>query len=189
MTAGPVAEFARPVVADQITPEGRVLTLDATEAERAALAQRFGLDALDRLVAELTVRRLGARRGATRLEVAGRLEADVGQTCVVTLAPLHRRIEEAVRQRYSDEDDATPGAVDIDAGEGDLEEPPGPIVGGVIDVGELLAETLGLAIDPHPRAPDATFEATAVPPEPIPETPAPKPFAALAALKRGADES
>ena len=43
------------------------------------------------------------------------------------------------------------GEVEIDA----EAETPEPLVGGRLDLGEILAEELSLALDPYPRAPEA----------------------------------
>ena len=56
---------------------------------------------------------------------------------------------------------------------------PEPLIGGAVDLGAIATEFLILGIDPYPRKPDAVFEA------PRPETTSVKPFAALAALKKG----
>ena len=37
----------------------------------------------------------------------------------------------------------------------DSDDPPELMLGGVVDIGEAVAETLGLALDPYPRAPGA----------------------------------
>jgi uncharacterized metal-binding protein YceD (DUF177 family) len=39
-----------------------------------------------------------------------------------------------------------------------------PVIGGAIDLGEALAEELGLALDPYPRAAGATLDDGAVTP-------------------------
>ena len=59
-----------------------------------------------------------------------------------------------------------------------------PIEDGAIDLGEAAAETLLLALDPYPRAPnaDAVLREAGVKPEGEEER-EPGPFAALAALK------
>ena len=60
-------------------------------------------------------------------------------------------------------------------------EPPEPVIGDSIDLGELVAEYLSLAINPYPRAPDADAEAAQY----LSDTPADSPFAALAKLREG----
>ena len=37
-------------------------------------------------------------------------------------------------------------------------DPPEPIEAGAIDIGELVAQYLSLALDPHPRAPGASLD-------------------------------
>ncbi|MQX35250.1 YceD family protein [Roseospira navarrensis] len=187
----PAPEFSRPIPAEPLPAEGRSIQIAADAGEREALAARFGVDRLDRLDGTVTLRPLGAKRGVVRVELSGTLEADVVQTCVVTLAPLPGTVTESVRLRFSSaaeaETDADAGAaVDIDP-DADS-DPPEPIVDGLIDVGEALAEAFGLALDPHPRAPDAALDGpvSAGPtedPADGDEADRPSPFAALAALK------
>jgi hypothetical protein len=62
-------------------------------------------------------------------------------------------------------------------------DPPDPIIGGVIDLGQVVAEQLVLALDPFPRAPGAAFDSPADAPA-AEGTPTPGPFAALAALRQ-----
>lgn len=191
----PRPEFSRSVAVEQLPPGGRTLSVQAEAAERAALARRFDLDELTRLEATVTLRPLGAKRGVTRVALTGDLVAETVQTCVVTLGPVVRQVSEPVHLRFS-------SAADAEAGEGDVEvdpetgvedDPPDPIIAGEIDVGEALAEVLGLVIDPHPRADGAAFDAAAwVDDEDAAAAAAvaddesraaPGPFAALAALK------
>lgn len=192
----PAPEFSRPVPAEPLPAEGRSVHVAADAAEREALAARFGVERLDRLDGTVTLRPLGAKRGVVRVELTGTLEADVVQTCVVTLAPLPATVTESVRLRFSSDADAevladADAAVDIDP---DAEsDPPEPIVDGLIDVGEVLAEAFGLALDPHPRAPGAELDGPvsagpAEDPEGGDEAERPSPFAALAALKTRTNE-
>jgi hypothetical protein len=46
----------------------------------------------------------------------------------------------------------------MEIGPGDI-EPPEPVIGEAIDLGELVAQYLSLAINPYPRAPDAEAQA------------------------------
>jgi uncharacterized metal-binding protein YceD (DUF177 family) len=186
-TTQPSPEFSRPVPVEPLAPEGRTLTVEADADERERLAARFGLARLDRFSGAVTLRPLGARRGVVRVELSGSFEADAVQTCVVTLVPLPCHVAEPVHLRFSSEPDDDTGAdLDIDPEADD--DPPDPIVDGMIDVGETLAEALGLALDPHPRAPGATLQTADFPARPdvgTDQDDAPSPFAALAALKTG----
>ncbi len=57
MTTQP--EFSRTVRVDTLAGSPRQLSIGANEEERAALAKRFGLVAIERLSAEASIRRNG----------------------------------------------------------------------------------------------------------------------------------
>lgn len=147
--------FSRKIEAVSIGARSSDTQIEATPAERQALAELLDLLALDRLVATLTLRRLGSGL----IEVKGRLEADVVQQCVVTLEPVPAQVIDSFKLTY--------GEVDVSPGHGsgvtDLEidyeeaDPPEPIVDGAIDLGAILAEHLSLSLDPYPRKPDAAI--------------------------------
>ncbi len=163
-------EFSRPLALARIPPEGREERLTATPAERAALALRFGIPAVNRFSADL---RLKPEPGGG-VAVNGRLSAEVVQDCVVTLEPVTQQVEEEVHLRI------------LGPGESWSDDPEAPdeveAQGGVAELGEALAEQLSLALDPYPRAPGAALPGAES--EAAGEEPAPKaPFAALAALK------
>jgi uncharacterized metal-binding protein YceD (DUF177 family) len=157
-------EFSRLLPLGLVGPEGRRETLEADEAERAALARRFGIPAVESLRAELLLR--PETEGAVRAE--GRFDASVVQSCVVTLEPVAQRVEEAVDLRL------------LPAGREPQDEAGEPdeiaTERGVADLGEAVAEQLALALDPYPRAPGAVLPAEA-------NDPGEHPFAALAKLR------
>lgn len=172
-------EFSRPVSTAGITEKEAHFTIEATPAECAALAQRLGLKALTRLSADLTL----VPERNRRLCLEGHLTADVVQVCVVSLADIAAAIDERFTLHFSPDavPEATPGGevtVLVDA-----EDPPEPLIGETIDLGEAVTEHLVLALDPYPRLPGATF-AYALPEDPDAEGAA-SPFAKLAALKPG----
>ncbi len=139
-----MSEFSRPVAVDRLPPGETVHEISATAEERAALAQRFSLLALDRFEARVRLARLGG--GLIRLEAE--LSADVVQECVVTLAPVASRVEDRFTLLFGEAQDE---AAEVTlSGEAELVE---PLAGGVIDIGEAVAQQLSLAIDPFPRAP------------------------------------
>jgi uncharacterized metal-binding protein YceD (DUF177 family) len=138
-------EFSRPERLDQIGGDPRIVRIEADAAERAALARRFGLPGVDRLAAEFQV-----RREADGVRATGRVEGAVTQACSVSNAPLVATIDEAVDLRFAAEPVAGE-EVELSADVLDIL----PIEGGAIDLGEAAAETLALALDPFPRAPDA----------------------------------
>lgn len=164
-------EFSRPERVETIGERERTVAIAADAGERAALARRFGLVAVERLEAALTL-----RRDEAGVLVAGRVTGAVVQACAVTDAPLPARIDEPVALRF---------VADLGADAVDAELPADaldmlPIEDGAIDLGEAAAETLALALDPFPRAPgaEAVLAAAGV----LGEEDA-GPFGALAALR------
>ena len=161
-------EFTRPVDVGRLPPGGAIYGLKATPAERAALARRFDLLALDRLEAEVRLERLAG--GLLRLSAA--LRADVAQACVITLEAVRGRIDEPFTVLYRAGAEAGETAVML-SGASELVE---PLPGDVLDIGEAVVQQLSLALDPYPRAPGA---AAAMAPEGRVS-----PFAALAKWKK-----
>lgn len=142
-------EFSRLVAADEIGKDGLVLELGADAEERAALAKRFDLEALHGF--EGRARLTALREGRVRLEVT--FDADVVQSCVVTLEPVASHISDHFEVMYApvaDEDDEAEVFIDVAS-----EDPPEPLLEGKIDVGEMMAQHLAMLIDPYPRAPGA----------------------------------
>jgi uncharacterized metal-binding protein YceD (DUF177 family) len=142
-------EFARPVDIQRLPPGETVYDIAATETERAALARRFDLLALDWLEAEV---RLSPLAGGL-LRLAAALSADVVQACVATLEPVAARLEERFTLLYA------PAAAyrreEVMRAEAELVE---PLPHGQLDIGEAVAQQLSLALDPYPRASGAISE-------------------------------
>jgi hypothetical protein len=137
-------EFFRPFAIDDIGPNGSLVELEADAEERRRLAERFDLLALDRLVAQLVL-----TRGASGIpiRVSGRLQASVVQRCVATLEPVASEIRDAVEAEYGPASDEGPEEVI----HFDQPDPPEPLEGDSIELGELVAQHLSVALDPYPR--------------------------------------
>ncbi len=166
-------EFPRPVRIDDLDEdETREIVLSATEDERRALVARFGLADLSRLEARCVLRRSGE---VVHAELS--LSAEVVQHCVVTLDPVPARIEQAVAVAFAPGARSLERAVDVDV---DADDPPEPIIGNAIELGEAIAEALGVALDPYPRSPGAAFDGWSDQGEGGRENP----FSVLARLKR-----
>lgn len=175
--ADPV-EFSRPLALDRVSTTQHREEIAPTDKERVALAERFGLVSLDRMSARFTLKRV--RKDLVRAK--GHVTAELVQACVVTLDPIPARIDEKFEVDFLE--GAHPAATDVEL---DVEgaEAPEPVPTGWVDLGELAAEQLGLAIDPYPRKPDAAVPAewAADPATELPPAPGPNPFAALEKLK------
>lgn len=159
-------EFSRPLQVNGNVPPEQGFRIEASAEERAALAKRFALVAVDALTAEGSLETLD---GGQRAILRAHFTAKVTQACVVTLAPVTAEIDEAFTLEY--DANADPAALDGPDDVEDLEDldiadleaflaqpdPPDPLVDGAVDVGEAVAEHLALALDPYPRAPGADF--------------------------------
>ena len=168
-----------PVIVAQIPDAGLHRELEATAAERQAMAEIAGLREVLSVHASFDV----VPKSGGRVQVTGLVRGRIGQTCVVTLDPIESEIEEEVDLTFAPEAEARRLADLIEEGQDDEEppevaDPPEAIVGGMIDLGRLATDALFLAIDPYPRKEGAVFEAevTALDPED-------HPFAALKALQ------
>jgi len=137
----PSEALARPVVVDPWPSGGIELSFEATPEECCLLARRFGLVSVGGLVGHA---RLDRARGGDVIRLSGRIKADVVQSCVVSLEDVPATIAETFECRF------TRAAIDPDdvAWDLDLE----PLEGVELDVGEILAQQLGVALDPYPRA-------------------------------------
>lgn len=167
------AEFSREVRLDTLGSTPRALSIEADEAERAALAGRFGLVSLDSLDADLSLARDGQSVAMT-----GRMQARLVQACVATGVPVAAAIDEPIALSFRQAPaDARPDE-EIELGEGDMDVM--FVDGGAIDVGEAVAQSLALALDPFPRAPEAE---AALKQAGVKSEEEAGPFAALAALR------
>jgi uncharacterized metal-binding protein YceD (DUF177 family) len=174
------AEFSRPLSLDRVSTTQHREEITATDKERVALVERFGLLSLDSLTASFTLKRV--RKDLVR--VKGHVTAALAQACVVTLDPVPAQVDERFEVDFLEGVQPAVTDVELDA---EAAEAPEPAPDGWIDLGELAAEQLGLALDPYPRRPDAEVPAEwkAEPAEePIP-TERPNPFAVLEKLKSG----
>ena len=179
MHAADPAEFSRPLALDRISATQHREEISATEKERAALAQRFDLVSLDSFTASFSLKRV--RKDLVR--VKGWVSAELVQACVVTLDPVPARIDERFEVDFLEE--AVPAVADVEL-DAEAAEAPESAPDGWIDLGELAAEQLGLALDPYPRKPDAEVPAEwkAEPAADPATVDRPNPFAVLDKLKQ-----
>lgn len=168
-----MSDFARRLAVDRIR-DGQRNDIIADEAERAAVARRLDLAAVDRLEAHCVFRRDGAT-----IDCSGRVRAHLQQSCVVSGDPVTSAIDEpfAIRFVPAPAGDREEEEVELRADELDTMF----FDGAAIDLGDVIVDTVGLAIDPYPRsaAADAALKAAGVLSES--ET---SPFAMLSRLQR-----
>lgn len=129
-------------------PGGSVV-IEATTEERAALAARFGLGAVETLHAEIT---LDQRPRAIR--ATGRLTAAIQQPCAISGEDFPVAIDEPIDLRFVEAGQRAPSeAEEIELEADDCDEI--EYTGEMFDLGEAVAQTLGLAIDPYAEGPNA----------------------------------
>jgi len=131
--------------------------VEADERERQALARLWDVEAVNRLSADLQI----ARWKKDGIRIKGRVEAELVQSCVVTLEPVTSQIVQDIDQIFVPEGSKLARIVTDEAGEMVL-DPEGPDLpetfsGDTIDAGMLVAEFAALAIDPYPKKPGAAF--------------------------------
>ena len=152
------------MLVDDIPDTGLHIELEAPAPAREEIARVAGLRALPRFSAVFDLIREG-----DSVQVMGKVSAQVGQNCVVTLEPIESDVDEQVDLVFAP-------AVAATAAKG---EPPEPLVGGALDLAAVATEFLLLGVDPYPRRAGAEF----APPK-VEEDAAAHPFAALEVLKK-----
>lgn len=141
-------EFSRMVDLRSITDAP--LEVSAQEAECEALAQRFGL---------VAIRQLGARVALSVdgeiVRARGTLSADIVQSCAVSGDDLPMQIKEQLSLTFIPASSLPAHEPDeeIDLEADELDDI--PYDGTAFDLGEAVAQSLALAIDPYATGPDA----------------------------------
>lgn len=138
-------EFSRVVKVRPQPPAS--LAIEADAAERTVLARRFEISGIDGLRATVTF----ARDGETVI-AKGRMSAELVQACSVSGEDFETRVDGALDLRFvpatgvhgdTDEELESDGPDEIEYN------------GETIDLGEAVAQSLALAIDPYAEGPDA----------------------------------
>jgi uncharacterized metal-binding protein YceD (DUF177 family) len=147
--------------------KARRFGIQPTAAEIAELVVRFDFVSIEDMRAEVTVRKVAR----DCWDVAGTLSARVAQRCVITGNDVPELVDFTIEERYVREAENDDGVeVDLNGAE--------PLVGGAIDIGEMVAQTLGVAVAPWPKSPAS---ADSLIQEEISDE---HPFAGLAALRK-----
>jgi uncharacterized metal-binding protein YceD (DUF177 family) len=172
-----VNEFSRLYRVDALSAEPFQVRIEAGPDECEALALRFGLVALGSLAADAELRRSGEAASAV-----GRLRAKVIQSCVGSGEPVEAEVAEDFRVDFRPLPADSKPDEEVELAEGELDVT--FYEDGAIDLGEAVAQTLLLALDPYPRSPaaEAALREAGVKSEEEARIES-SPFAALAALK------
>ena len=152
-----------------------MLSAASNDQERQAIAERLGLQSLERLEAHAALSRDG-----DSIRACGRIGASLEQRCVVTGEPVAAHIDEPFEIAFLPEprSGAADEEIELTSGECDVVFHDGA----AIDLGSAIADTLALSLDPYPRS--AGAEAALREAGVLTEAEA-GPFAELAKLKKG----
>ncbi|MEO0061847.1 MAG: hypothetical protein RLZZ08_407 [Pseudomonadota bacterium] len=164
------AELSRVIDRRQIL--AKPVEIVATPAECAALADRFGIVRIERLdaVVHLTV-------NGPDVEAKGRLHADIVQSCAISGDDLSVQIDTPLAVRFVPDQVIEVEELELTGDE--LDDI--PYTGTTFDLGEAVAQTLALSIDPYATGPDADRVRRE---KGLLDEASSGPFAALAALKK-----
>lgn len=147
MSVVPESEFSRMVRHRPLPAEP--IVLEPTAQERIALAERFGLPSIETLRATVTLDDDGKA-----IKAKGHLSAAVHQACAVSGEPFPVTIEEPLSLRF-----VQPSPVihdpdtEIELTREELDEI--EYSGDSFDLGEAVAQSLELAMDPYAEGPNA----------------------------------
>jgi uncharacterized metal-binding protein YceD (DUF177 family) len=170
-------ELAWSHLAQDIPQTGLSEVREATPDERARVSDALDLVACASLQAQYMITPTAG--GCYRL--AGRIRAQISQTCVVSLESVDSTIEESFEAVFWPQDrmpEPEKGELAID------DEPEREaIVAGQIAVGRVVFESLAAALDPFPRKPGAALDWQEAPSADSAGDKAANPFAVLANLK------
>ena len=165
-------EFSRLVALTQLSTRPYRQRIEAAAEEREKLSQRFDLISLDRLVAEVELRRQSPEVVLLEAEFAAEFE----QCCAVTLEPVRGAVADRFSLVYGpapEEEQEIALTTDEPAFE--------PLDGNSIDIGEAVAQELSLALPIFPRDPEARIDEAAI------AEPLQGPFATLARMRKDAE--
>lgn len=168
------------------------IAIEADSDQRIAVAKRFDIEAIGSLSAALNIE---PESSIGRYRVHGQLEALVTRICSRTGETFTQDIKADVEGFFADKQGtvsfiAAKKKRDEEFGEQpnfvDEAEDPEPLIHGHIDLGELTAQNLALALDPYPLSPNAPD----LPQERISDTQVnvDNPFAVLSELREFMDK-
>ena len=135
-------EFSHVVKLSEIGNHSRNIRLSADGAARSGLIARFDLAALDLLDAEISL-----KPEASGILATGRFTASLAQYCIASDNPVPALLDEPIKIRFIPEP-VVGGEIELEADDCDTMFHDGQTV----DLGEAVAQSLGLALDPYPRS-------------------------------------
>jgi uncharacterized metal-binding protein YceD (DUF177 family) len=184
-------EWSHFVEAEKVGTTPLKMTIGPGPEERKRLAKRIGVAELTSLESDVVMSR---DAGSNVIFVSGQIRANVVQASVVSAKPVKGEILDSFEAWFADKDQAVSFAKAkqerlTKEGQNDLpfldeSEDPEPVVNGMVDVGELVAQYLSLAINPYPRLEGEHYKYGDDEKSKAPKEVADNPFAALKDWKK-----
>jgi uncharacterized metal-binding protein YceD (DUF177 family) len=181
--AGEKPAFSYPVKVGHVSTNPVTVRLEANDLELQDLAKVWKVLSVESLKADLQI----ARWKKDGVRFKGRVQAQITQACVVTLEPVHSKIDEQFEQIFVPEGSKLARVVTGESAEMFI-DPDGPdlpdaFAGDTIDAGLAVSEFAALAIDPYPRKPGVEFT-DHIEGDPADKGGRPNPFAVLKDWKK-----
>jgi uncharacterized metal-binding protein YceD (DUF177 family) len=171
-------EFSRCIKIDEIGKGDSSHEITATADECAALAKRFDLLKLDNLQATIML-----SKHSNGIQAKGQFSASLEQACIASNEAIADTIDDEIDILFlplSEQHIVPDSEVELAADECDVMLHDGR----VIDIGEAVAQSLALSINPYPRSKNADQQLRAAGVKRDDDVIAPSgPFAALSAIK------
>jgi len=140
-------ELSRPFNMGDVSEKQPVeKSLTATPEELKDLAKRFEILSMEKLEADLTIRKT---MGGRMVRIDGHLSADVTQECIVTLEPVKDHLDTKFQAFFTDIKPPKMTAAEIEFK--NERESPEYAPNGRINLGEVVAQFAALELDPYPR--------------------------------------
>jgi uncharacterized metal-binding protein YceD (DUF177 family) len=174
-TASPLEHFTD---LGRLSEAGEEIVLAPSGEVLARLAAWADLVSVEKFTAKIEL----TRKSTGNFHYDATIEADLTQSCVVTLEPVKAHVaHHFTRELHLSRMTRHPqiGSEMLAAGAGD-DEVPEELESPHYDVAGPVLEEFSLALDPYPRAPGAAFESPGAP-----DAEADNPFAVLKRLKTG----
>lgn len=178
-------EFSHPIKLEHIDRKGKSVTIQPSSEECIALSKRFDLESIDTMEAQISI-----TASSLVYHVTGVVKATITQISVISNNPVQKTITQDIDAWFIDNSRVTSfekakkdreNSDEEDEYEiRDEKDDPEPITNDEIDIGEVAAQFLGLALDDYPRGEDETSGDYI---EVEPENTKPNPFAVLKDLK------
>ena len=161
----PRTELHRPLEVARVATLGSHEKISADAKECQSLAARFQVPKIHAVTAALQAK---SWRGGG-MKISGQAFIDLDQVSVVSLETFRSQTTIPVERYF----------LNIPAGENnESEQDIDPIVNGIIDLGEVVAESIALELDPYPRMPGEAFQSV-IEDDPAHDEKPPNPFNVL----------